>query len=193
MSAGTRSSSPATTGRREPSTGSARASLPAALSGQNELFRRAKPHNRPVTLLAVGGGAVRVAGHNATCTVVARLDNGVGASNEEQGQPVAVCRDAREPWQAFCRSSSTWAEPTGTHLKVRLVALHSAQLDAQSGDAAWNKAPARRPECAAAGRAVAAEPGRRADPGHGATGVFRLPCDRGMIRGAEFGSCCGGK
>ena len=75
--------------------------LPAAISGQNELFRQAQPPNRPVTLLAVGGGAVRVAGHNATCTVVARLDNGVGVSNEEQGQPVAVCRDARQPWKAI--------------------------------------------------------------------------------------------
>ena len=74
--------------------------LPAAISRQNELFRQARPPNRPVTLLSVGGGAVRVAGHNVTCPVVARLDNGVGVSNEEQGQPVAVCRDAREPWQA---------------------------------------------------------------------------------------------
>jgi hypothetical protein len=75
--------------------------LPAAISGQNELFRQAQPPNRPVTLLAVGGGAVRVAGRNATCTVVARLDNGVGVSNEEQGQPVAVCRDAHQPWKAI--------------------------------------------------------------------------------------------
>jgi hypothetical protein len=73
-------------------------------TGRNQRAERAVPTsqapNRPVTLLAVGGGAVRVAGHNAACTVVARLDNGVGVSNEEQRQPVAVCRDAREPWQA---------------------------------------------------------------------------------------------
>ena len=74
--------------------------LPAAISGHNELFRQARPPDRPVTLLAVGGGALRRAQQNSSCTVLVQLDNGVGVPNEEQGQPVAVCRDAREPWQA---------------------------------------------------------------------------------------------
>jgi hypothetical protein len=74
--------------------------LPAGISGQNELFPQARPPDRPVTLLAVGGGALRRAEQNSSCKVLVRLDNGVGVPNEEQGQPVAVCRDAREPWQA---------------------------------------------------------------------------------------------
>jgi hypothetical protein len=35
-----------------------------------------------------------------SCDVVARLDNAVGVDNEEQGAPVAICRDPRRPWSA---------------------------------------------------------------------------------------------
>jgi len=35
-----------------------------------------------------------------SCDVVGRLDNGVGVDNEEQGAPLAICRDPRRPWSA---------------------------------------------------------------------------------------------
>ena len=72
--------------------------LPVPLSGQNELFHQARPPGSRAVAVVVGRGALMVAATNATCATVARLDNGVGVTNEEQGQPVAVCRDARRAW-----------------------------------------------------------------------------------------------
>jgi hypothetical protein len=37
----------------------------------------------------------------ASCTVRARLDNGVGVDNEEQGLPVAVCHGPSDSWAAL--------------------------------------------------------------------------------------------
>jgi hypothetical protein len=72
--------------------------LPTPMSGQNELFLQARPPDTPAVAVVVGRGAGSVAARNATCTVVTTLDNGVGVASEEQRQPVAVCRGAREPW-----------------------------------------------------------------------------------------------
>jgi len=72
--------------------------LPVPLSGQNELFVLARPPSSTAVAVVVGRGALLVASANATCTTVGRLDNGVGVANEEQGQPISVCRDARRPW-----------------------------------------------------------------------------------------------
>jgi hypothetical protein len=74
--------------------------LPVPLSGQNELFVQARPPDTRAVAVVVGRGALLAATTNATCATVGRLDNGVGVGNEEQGQPVAVCRDARQPWAA---------------------------------------------------------------------------------------------
>ena len=67
------------------------------MSGQNELFLQARPPTprrwRCRRARGAGGGD-----SIATCTTVGRLDNGVGVPNEEQGQPIAVCRDVRQPW-----------------------------------------------------------------------------------------------
>ncbi|MEP6650709.1 MAG: hypothetical protein ABJA74_12495, partial [Lapillicoccus sp.] len=71
---------------------------PAALSGQNELWFLGRPPTSPVVAVVVGQGASTVAARNATCVVAARLDNAVGVDNEEQDEPVSVCRDARRPW-----------------------------------------------------------------------------------------------
>ncbi|MEP6630587.1 MAG: hypothetical protein ABJA89_08955, partial [Lapillicoccus sp.] len=72
--------------------------LPAPMSGQNELFLQARPPDSRAVAVVVGRGAGAVAARNAKCSVVATLDNGVKVASEEQGQPVAVCRDARLPW-----------------------------------------------------------------------------------------------
>ncbi len=72
--------------------------LPTPLSGQNELFVQARPPDSVAVAVVVGRGAGAIAARNATCSVVGTLDNGVHVTNEEQGQPVAVCRDARQPW-----------------------------------------------------------------------------------------------
>ena len=72
--------------------------LPAPLSGQNELWFLAQPPTTPVVVVAVGRGASAIAGRNATCVTAARLDNEVDVDNEEQGEPISVCRNARLPW-----------------------------------------------------------------------------------------------
>ena len=72
--------------------------LPVPLSGQNELFRQARPPSSQAVAVVVGRGALLAATSLAACTTVGRLDNGVGVPNEEQGQPIAVCRDVRQPW-----------------------------------------------------------------------------------------------
>jgi hypothetical protein len=72
--------------------------LPNVVSGHNELARTSKPPLGRTPIVVVGQGALSVATRNASCTEVARLDNRVHVDNEEQGQPVAVCREPREPW-----------------------------------------------------------------------------------------------
>ncbi len=67
-------------------------------SAHNALYDQARPPESVTTVVAVGGqyGDLRRMFH--TCTVRARLDNGVGVANEEQGEPVAVCRGPVAPW-----------------------------------------------------------------------------------------------
>jgi hypothetical protein len=57
-----------------------------------------------VVVVAVGRAVSAIAGRNATCAVAARLDNEVDVDNEEQGEPISVCRDARRSW------SQVWHE-----------------------------------------------------------------------------------
>jgi hypothetical protein len=73
--------------------------LPHAYSGQNELFHQGPPPASATTALLVGIDPP--ADRYASCTVAARLDNGVGIDNEEQGRPVVVCHDLREPWSTL--------------------------------------------------------------------------------------------
>jgi hypothetical protein len=66
-------------------------------SAQNGLFEQARPPDDTSTVVFVGG-QLPEARRLFTCRVVGRLDNGVDVDNEEQGQPVAVCRDPRLAW-----------------------------------------------------------------------------------------------
>jgi Dolichyl-phosphate-mannose-protein mannosyltransferase len=74
--------------------------LPAVISGHNELADATRPPDGRMPVVVVGRGAMRVASRNASCTEVNRLDNRRGVDNEEQGQPVAVCRQPRDSWLA---------------------------------------------------------------------------------------------
>jgi Dolichyl-phosphate-mannose-protein mannosyltransferase len=66
-------------------------------SAQNALFDQARPPDATANVVFVGG-QYQLARTLFRCHVVARLDNGVGVDNEEQGEPVAVCTDPRIPW-----------------------------------------------------------------------------------------------
>jgi 4-amino-4-deoxy-L-arabinose transferase-like glycosyltransferase len=72
--------------------------LPAVYSGQNELYRFGPPPDSATVVVFVGISRVTDSGWFGSCTTVGRLDNGVGVDNEEQGRPIIVCRDPRQPW-----------------------------------------------------------------------------------------------
>ena len=78
--------------------------LPAVYSGHNALGDRPAPPESVTTVVFVGGQVADVRDAFGTCEVVDRLDNGVDVDNEEQGQPVSVCRDRTRSW------SMIWAD-----------------------------------------------------------------------------------
>jgi hypothetical protein len=68
-------------------------------SGQNELYFETRPPESATTMLFVGGQEPFVRRYFRSCHVVAHLDNGVGVDNEEQGEPVAICRGRSGTWR----------------------------------------------------------------------------------------------
>jgi 4-amino-4-deoxy-L-arabinose transferase-like glycosyltransferase len=72
--------------------------LPAVYSGQNQLYFQGRPPDSATIAVVVGGQLDDLRGWFASCAVHARLDNGVGVDNEEQGEPVAVCRGPVGGW-----------------------------------------------------------------------------------------------
>ena len=72
--------------------------LPAVYSGHNQLVDEGRPPDATTTVVFVGGQYDDTGRWFASCTVRARLDNGLGVDNEEQGEPVAVCRGPKAPW-----------------------------------------------------------------------------------------------
>lgn len=78
--------------------------LPRVYSGHNELHDQATPPDSATVVVVVGGQMEEMLRQFRSCEVRALLDNGVGVDNEEQGQPVAVCRDPVGGW------SSVWPE-----------------------------------------------------------------------------------
>jgi hypothetical protein len=67
-------------------------------SAQNALYDQARPPDAVTTVVVVGGQYPDVRRLFDSCHVRARLDNGVGVDNEEQGLPVAVCRGRSSSW-----------------------------------------------------------------------------------------------
>ncbi|MFN8099253.1 MAG: hypothetical protein U0Q21_13310 [Dermatophilaceae bacterium] len=68
------------------------------VSGHNVLADQRRPRDTVEVVVLVGGQFADVRGLFGTCAVSARLDNEVRVDNEEQGEPIAVCRDPRGPW-----------------------------------------------------------------------------------------------
>jgi 4-amino-4-deoxy-L-arabinose transferase-like glycosyltransferase len=67
-------------------------------SAQNGLYDEARPPADATTVVVVGGQWDQLRTLFATCRLSTTLDNGVGVDNEEQGEPVGVCRGPRETW-----------------------------------------------------------------------------------------------
>ncbi len=72
--------------------------LRAPYSGHNDLGTRTGPPEGTRTVVFVGWQLPDAQALFAGCSVLARLDNGVGVDNEEQGAPVALCHDPLLPW-----------------------------------------------------------------------------------------------
>lgn len=67
--------------------------LPPVVSGHNALADRPLPDRRIDIAVVVGSQTSLAVRLFRQCSTVTTLQNGVGVANEEQGQPVAVCRD----------------------------------------------------------------------------------------------------
>ena len=75
--------------------------LPHVYSGHNTLADLGRPPDGTETVLVVGGQLEALRSSFTSCEVVDRLDNRHDVDNEEQGQPVAVCRGPLRSWAAI--------------------------------------------------------------------------------------------
>ncbi|MCP2264940.1 glycosyltransferase family 39 protein [Promicromonospora thailandica] len=74
--------------------------LPPAYSGHNELWEYGPPPRTATVALVLTEAPGAWGTRFDSCTQRARLDNGVGVDNEEQGVAVLVCRDPVGGWDA---------------------------------------------------------------------------------------------
>lgn len=75
------------------------AALPPVHSGHNGYWRWGPPEERAAPVVAVGfRDDAALAGLLTGCRTVARLDDGVGLDNDEQGAPVRVCSGPARSW-----------------------------------------------------------------------------------------------
>jgi hypothetical protein len=78
--------------------------LPPAYSGHNGYGEWGPPPQTGGPVIAVGISRPRLEQLFATVQPSARIDNGVGVDNQEQGETVWTCRHQRQPW------SRTWRQ-----------------------------------------------------------------------------------
>ena len=72
--------------------------LPRVYSGQNALYFVAKPPTSTMTVVLVGGQYGQASALFTSCTIKAHLDNQLDIDNEEQGEPVGICRGPVGGW-----------------------------------------------------------------------------------------------
>jgi 4-amino-4-deoxy-L-arabinose transferase-like glycosyltransferase len=78
-----------------------RLSLPPVYSGQNQLYFQARPPGTATVVVVVGYAYPDLRGSFGACRVAGHLDDGVGVDNEEQGGPIAICRNPTAPWRVL--------------------------------------------------------------------------------------------
>ena len=74
--------------------------LPSVYSGHNQLFYDARPPASATVVVFVGDVTV-ARGLFESCTVVGQLDNRLDVRNQEQGEPIAICRSPIGGWLAI--------------------------------------------------------------------------------------------
>ena len=72
--------------------------LPPAYSAHNGYYDFRRPDDDLATVVAVRYQPEDLAPYFATCTRVARVDNGRDVENEAQATPIVVCRGLHDPW-----------------------------------------------------------------------------------------------
>lgn len=73
--------------------------LPHVYSAQNQLYFQGRPPASADTMVLVGGQADTARSLFASCRTAGHLDNGVGVDNEEQDEPIVVCRGPVGGWR----------------------------------------------------------------------------------------------
>ncbi len=73
--------------------------LPRVFSAQNQLYYQGRPPARDTIALIAGGQADETRRLFAKCRTAGSLDNRAQVDNEEQGQPIIVCRDPIGGWR----------------------------------------------------------------------------------------------
>ncbi|MFG1946962.1 glycosyltransferase family 39 protein [Nonomuraea sp. NPDC048826] len=76
------------------------AGLTRVYSGHNQLWEYGPPPDDGDPAIMVNVGRAGRDQQFSSCEERARVDNGVGVDNEEQGMPVFLCRGLRQPWSA---------------------------------------------------------------------------------------------
>ncbi|WP_353648195.1 hypothetical protein ABLG96_15245 [Nakamurella sp. A5-74] len=69
------------------------AGLPPILSGHVALADQSRPPPTATVAVVVGGQLDQAVTLFESCTVVGVLDNGMDVDNQEQNQPIALCRN----------------------------------------------------------------------------------------------------
>jgi hypothetical protein len=69
-----------------------------AYSGHNSFWSWGPPPDSATTVVTVGYDPNELASRFATCRRVARVHNSDGVHNDEDGEPISVCRDPIAPW-----------------------------------------------------------------------------------------------
>jgi hypothetical protein len=72
--------------------------LPHIYSAHNQLYFQGRPPTNMTIAVVVGGEAYEAGGLFRTCAPAGHLDNGIDVDNEEQGEPIVVCRDPVGGW-----------------------------------------------------------------------------------------------
>ncbi len=78
--------------------------LPAPYSGHNGWALWGPPPDADTTAVVVGLDPFETRRYFRGCGVRARIDNGLGLNNDEQGRSVWICSSERRPWSALWSS-----------------------------------------------------------------------------------------
>jgi hypothetical protein len=72
--------------------------LPPAYSGHNAYWTWGPPTEGSGPVIAVGLSVEQLQQFFASVLPAGQVDNGLGLENDEQGEPIFVCRQQRQPW-----------------------------------------------------------------------------------------------